>query len=465
MWRNEKESLCFYNGIESNEFEYLIALRTFDNKYPRVIDINTKLILYKNLVKVGDKFIDPISDEEIIRLGLYKVEIRKNYIKDFLAAYDKLCVIVFDHRRFFNKREDTKYKYDDIKGKNYFLNLSINRLKSQSNYDSYSSIIGKVLVLPYEKPRHYDYKYFSNKKEYEEFIIEYDDGDEEIKYICDEKELANYFGANPNCTNFLTEVYFDKSVLDKYKSNPKKHSISDSDISENDSWNIPFCINEQEKVIAWLGDLGRLPNSEQKYWKAFNIRPRGKIEKRFHDRQIIGRFTDYSRIESKLIPTMDILNELIDKKFGEILFKELSEDEKEIYNTFIIPTNRSITEYQAFLMKLSKIVAESINTNLIKKIMQKNLSPDISSINQLGEFLEFTKIDINREICESIKLAYNCRNKLSGHTASKKAYNKLWKRDKDFDFNSIEDSKLLLERIINSIKNVLVKNGIMLNNI
>lgn len=452
-------SLYFNDGETYENFEYLIALRSFE-KYGEEVEINPKLIWYYNLVKINNKYINPINDDVIIKVSKYKIQVRREYLKDFLCAYDKVCVIVFDHRRFFNTEKNVN-KFENISEKNLFITLSVSNDRGfNSKYNSFSSIIGKVIITPFKKPHHPDYKKYAEEDTFESFIIAYDEEeDENIEYTCDEHKLANYFGANPQAPHFLTPIYFDIKILDKYKNDPRNYTISDENIMYLSEWNIPFSINEENKVVVWLGDLGRLPYSEQKYWKVFNQKPRGNIEKNFFDRQVKGIWTDASRIDSKLIPTINRFNSLIYSKFGDVIFLPLSDTDKEIYNTFMIPTNISMPEYQSFLLKLSKIVAESINVKLIKKVMsEKYNSKDGGSVSQLGIFLKYVGIDKEGLICKSIKKAYNSRNKLAGHTASASEYNKVWGRDKDFKFNSIEDAKNLVENIVGSIEYSIMEN-------
>ena len=74
--------------------------------------------------------------------------------------------------------------------------------------------------------------------------------------------------------------------------------------------------------------------------------------------------------------------------------------------TFMIPTNYSIPEYQSFLMKLSKLTAESINVKLIKKAMGDEYEKEAKgngSIFQLGVFLKYAKIDDNEKPSSSAR--------------------------------------------------------------
>ena len=125
--------------------------------------------------------------------------------------------------------------------------------------------------------------------------------------------------------------------------------------------------------------------------------------------------------------------------------------------------------------KLILFAREEKTYNYMKKNFDKNevyLTPDIvfylknkvpinnydgskGSIAQLDDFMKYIELD-NEGIVYSSKKAYDSRNKLAGHRASMKEYNKTWKRDANFEVNTIEDAKLLLEEIVTSLCVVFV---------
>ena len=47
--------------------------------------------------------------------------VQREYLKDFLCAYQKVCVIACDHRRWFNSSNDVREQNSNIKGKNVLL--------------------------------------------------------------------------------------------------------------------------------------------------------------------------------------------------------------------------------------------------------------------------------------------------------------------------------------------------------
>lgn len=459
-YSNNCERIYFVIGDRKDNIEYLVACRTFNRKYDKVVEINPKLIWYYNLVKVGNKYIDPLTDEPKIKKEDNKILVLKTYLKDFLNAHNKCCIICFDHKRFFRTDSQLTYESKSIKRENANFIIVRNSYK-YNDYNGMSSILGKVIIKPYTKPKHRDYLYFTEKKKYEKFIIDVDEetGDE-IEYTCNENELANYFGVNPEAPHFLTPVYFEKKVLDKYTNDPSNYKVGDGILVFLDEWSLPFTINEDNKVVVWLGDLGRIPYNEQKHWKIYNIKPQGGMEKKFFQRQMMAQFTDSITPEKKLFELIDELNNIIIEKFGDKIFNDLSEADSQIKTAFSIPTNNSTTMYQTYLMHLCKITVESINTKLIQRIIPKEKLLDENS-NLLGSRMQlkifFDELGVKgaEKLDNILRIIYNSRNKLAGHKGSIQEYNKVWKRDKNYKPNFISDSKILLTTLNNSLNDII----------
>lgn len=449
----------FIAGDRKEHFEYLVAYRTFNKKYPSTVEINPKLIWYNNLAKVDNRYVDPDTDDTIIKVEKNRILVQKKYLRDFLSAHKKCCIICFDHRRFFNET-GLGYKTQEHKGE--FYNFTIVTNKYQYNhYNAMSSILGKTIIKPYDNPLHEDFRYFVDEKKYESFIIgENENTGEAISFTCEEDKLANYFGKNPESPHFLTPVYFSNKVLDKYRQDPSNYTVDDGLITNLDKWSIPFTINGDDKVVVWLGDLGRIPFKEQLHWKVYNHSPQGGIEKKFFQRQMLAQFTDSITPENKLFELINEINTKMTEKTGEKIFNELSGADEQIRSAFAIPTNNSVTQYQTYLMQLCKITVENINTRLIKDSLSKEDLVDsdgnlFGSRMQLKLYLEKVGIKGSGKLDNVLKTIYNSRNKLAGHKGSIAEYNKVWKRDKNYNPDFISDSKILLATLNNALNDIV----------
>ncbi len=453
LYNGSDEKIVFESGDKYDKYEYLIAYRTFDADYEKEIEINPKLIWYNNLVKVSDGYIEPFSKDYKIKVSENKIEVMRDYLRDFLSAYNKVCIVGFDNRRFFKQDKGINKNYITNKNNNFVYCISVDK-DTFSNYNYFSSILGKIIVNPFKEPQHTDYKYFYPDEKYEEFIIAVDQSTgKEIYYTCNENKLSNFFGANKGAPNFLTPVYFDKQVLDKYTNNPAEYFIEDDHIGYLNQWSIPYNINSNDKVSVWLGDLGRIPNKEQMYWKSFNINPYGGMNEKFLQRQLGAKFTDTIRDEKRLIVMIEKINGIFYKKYNDKLFKDLNEADLQIKNAFSIPTNNSTTSYQTFLMQICKLTVERINTKLIKQVVNNESllkgqdGNNLGSRLQLKIMLDNLEFNSSNQLDEILKKVYNSRNKLAGHTGSFKEYNKVWKRDEAYRIDFISDSKDIVKEL------------------
>lgn len=455
-----EDEIFFVPGNESGDFEYLVAYRSFNRKYAVQVEINPKLIWYNNLVKIGDNYIDPNNDEVIIKTSENKIEVLTKYLKDFLCAYNKICVITFDHRRFALIDKKVSSAQRTFSNNTSFLLYSINSY-DYSDYNVLASIIGKSIIKPYKECHHKSLQYLIGDKEFSEFIYGIDtETGNLMKYTCDESKLANYFGANPEAPYFLTPIFFNKSVLNKYKTDTANYVISDGYIRYLDEWNLPFTINEEDKVVVWLGDLGRIPFDEQKHWSTENIPPKGAIEENFWKQQMESVFVDKILPEKWLFTLIGKLNEKFNDKYGAIIFNPLSEADNSIYSAFVTPIVNTVDEYKEYLIQFCKITCESINKKTVQKFVQEEKLKDaqgqaLGSIGQLDVLFKELGITTGDNLINSLKLLYNSRNKLSGHTASLKAYNKLWKREENYSPNWIMDSKILLNSVNDSLNELI----------
>lgn len=454
--------IVFFSGISQNnfdiEFEYMVAIRYFKGDYSPEVEINPELIWYGNLLPTDKGYIDEETKEIKLIKQNNEIKIKRDYLKDYLAAKKKVCVIAFDNRRFLNGIKDISLRHFSEHKENFSYYLNIDK-DDFDEYEYYSSIIGKVLIEPYVNPLHDHYRYFFPEKEqYHEFIIGINkQNGEAIFNTCNEDKLSNFFGANIGEPHFLTPVFFSKDVLDRYTNNPDQYNVEDDHITYLNIWSIPFTVNKDDSVSVWLGDLGRIPYKEQKYWSVFNIKPKGKVNKKFIDRQLKNVWNDSIRIEKRTFELIYRINEDTRNKYGEQMFKDLLEGDKQLESAFILPSNNSIPPYQNFLIQLNKLTIERINVALINKYLEPEelINSDgkrFGSRILLSKFIEKMGFSNGIQFNNILKLISDCRNKLAGHSASIPQYNKLWQRSEDKKISIKEDAEFLLNELNSNLE-------------
>jgi hypothetical protein len=117
-------------------------------------------------------------------------------------------------------------------------------------------LCGKYLIPPFSKKKSGLWGFASDKpEEYVDFIIEVNEGGDDVLHTPNPETLENSFGKNPRSPNYLTPVFFSRDVLDKYYNQPSKYAVEDGYLRCGDLWGIRIDNHHDDKVIAWLGDL------------------------------------------------------------------------------------------------------------------------------------------------------------------------------------------------------------------
>lgn len=114
----------------------------------------------------------------------------------------------------------------------------------------------------------------SRPQHYVEFIFRLT-GDQVASFTCNPARLNDRSYSTADAPAYLTPVYFDKAVLDKYEALPRDYSISDSLLSCQTHWGLMIDAPASSRTVCvWLGDLGLdLPYEEQLHWRRFNVLP------------------------------------------------------------------------------------------------------------------------------------------------------------------------------------------------
>jgi hypothetical protein len=191
---------------------------------------------------------------------------------------------------------------------------------------------------------------------------------------------------------FLTPVYFNREVLLKYDSSPTYRlsfaSTTYGEMRQGDGFSIPFGVNKNGKVIMWLGDIARLPETEQYYLRSENVEPDHSIGSEFYDGQIEGKFTEHSR-EDALFQKRSVFLEECFKRFGI----KIAHLDKEVYDlaiSFNAPIVDTEKERRHIADTLNKIHLESFDNNALGQILNGFSidSKKLGSIKRLQRVME-----------------------------------------------------------------------------
>lgn len=193
-----------------------------------------------------------------------------------------------------------------------------------------------------------------------------------VPFIYDSDDYKYFPGLKrPHDKGFLTPVFFNKEVLLKYDSSPtyRLHFASTTygEIRRGDEFSMPFGINKNGKVVMWLGDVARLPDTEQYYLRSENIESDHSIGSEFYDGQIECKFTDHSK-EDRLFKMRSEFLERCFKKFGAKL-AHLDDEVLEMAINFNGPVVDTSKERHHVADILNKIYIESYDKKALASVL------------------------------------------------------------------------------------------------
>lgn len=206
-----------------------------------------------------------------------------------------------------------------------------------------------------EVKKWYDFKKLKSLWCNDKFIAE------KVKFIYDKDDFYFIPGLiRPWKKGFLTPVFFNIEVLLKYIHHPQYGLDIGADtfgyIYKNAEHYISFGINENNKVIMWLGDIINLNVEEQFYLRSENIPSDHSISSEFYEAEIEVKWAEASS-ERKLLKKRLEFNEQVRNNYNlavaqldtETLriaknIRKLLIDTNDAFKDLIIPLNELFVE-------------------------------------------------------------------------------------------------------------------------
>ncbi len=338
------------------------------------------------------KFNDDGHEEEVAVINGTTVKVKLHLLTDYLAVRQMDFVLFFEgNYRSKSTREELGVssardftEQGDLIRMDFFTSDYSYGDGSQSN-----SILRGKLILPC--PTDFVPDPFARKEEvYPEFIINYDQNGKPLRYSCDPETLANYFGKNPGAPHYVTPVHFRREVLQKYYDNPQDFSVEDGVIRRSGFWNMRLDNDHPDRVIAFLGDLGRdLPESERHHWLAHNIPPEGKMSETAHMRSFRGWFADPTSLDLVFKREYEQVNREWEAKKSWPIFLPPDPDDVHVIKTIRIPLSENPAEFDNFVLGMTKLLIDSLNEAELEKSI--TVEKGDRGITKLNKFLNAQK--------------------------------------------------------------------------
>jgi hypothetical protein len=400
-----RKKFGYYRFGTGSGVEPLIIVREYYNEWPTSLEVSQEFRLYSNLyldpkASVGGRQIysryTPNGDvEEVIRITGLDAEIRLSALLPFLAAKQMHLGLFFDAiaenaatlEELGIQRETISEKKGDL-----FYVVEFGEGGISSSRQSFSRLIGKTLI---RCPKRVSVAPWSGRKKenYCDFIIGDDGRGNPIMHTCDPEKLANNFGKNPQARHYLTPVHFRRNVLQKYYDNPQRFTVSDADIRCGVLWSMRIDNDHTDRVVAWLGDLGRdLSEEERLHWKHYNILPEGlPISRTAYMRNIRGMFADPQMPDLTFKHEYPRFKERWKKQFSWELFLPLRDEDKHVFNILRIPLSDNIAEFDDQVLALAKLLVDSLNEKELATRSSERSKPNEKGIGKFERWLQEQK--------------------------------------------------------------------------
>lgn len=176
----------------------------------------------------------------------------------------------------------------------------------------------------------------------------------------------------PFDTGFLTPVFFNMDVLNKYSQNPQYRfdlfSSTYGSIEKGAEWSIRFGVNKKKKVIMWLGDIATLPQNEIYYLLSENVDSDHDIHSEFYDAQIDVKWSAPS-IEMRTFRLRKEISDLVLKIYG-VPFNMLEGEVSNVIENLGKPIFWEDKHVSPVVEALNRIFVESINVKELKAVIR-----------------------------------------------------------------------------------------------
>lgn len=349
------------NGIEP-----LVIEREFYGMRDDYREISEEFRLFHRLYydRKLDQYIkidDDGNEHLVAAVEPNRIQIRLKEIRQFLAIKEMYLSIQFDcreHSKHSLKELELQEGGGDQREGLLCWGHHYGDFGGHSRHQAFSRLLGVRLVDPLPKSKSGLWGFAEEPKEKQvEFIIDIDENGDEI-------------AAHPDDVNYLTPVHFRKQVLDKYYQQPSKYSVEDAILRCGNLWSMYIDNHHNDKVCAWLGDLGRdLSYVEQLHWRSHNIPPQGSMSETYFKRQILAEPTDSNRPEHLFKQRYCNLKKVCDKYLGWQLLLPLDANDEHHFQGIRVPATDEQRDFDELVLGLTKVLIDSLNEKNLNKLI------------------------------------------------------------------------------------------------
>jgi hypothetical protein len=416
------EEQAEYQTVGAGGVVPVVFYRTFTVGFPDVVELAEDFRLFWDLYyerrEDGSRWLaaDDAGDTVIVaERSPARLRIRKSFLRRYQAARQLHLSIQFNIIRKGGEELRATAEANAVEAEEGMTRIAYGGARAIADDGKYfTRCLGKHLIPPPPVEQCGVWP-FEPARSYTSFLVGTDDDGNAIEYTCDPAALSDYFGANPGAPHFLMPVFFTRAVLDKYYADPDRYRVTDGYLSADAMWGLPIDNDLDEHLAVFLGDLGRLPDREQAYWKSFNVAPESGLSGTAILRSFLGQFADADRIEYRFSRAYTTVNEAWTRRFGWPLFKDLHPGDAHLAHSLHVPTNPGFAAFDAQLIGLAKLVVDCLNGEELGKNTTAKTAGD-KGIAKLERFVDEQGLGASgNSLCATLRQVQGARSRSSAH--------------------------------------------------
>ena len=250
-------------------------------------------------------------------------------------------------------------------------------------------------------------------RRYEAFLV---DGLGEVS--CNRRCLRNLYQTTSTKPCEMSPVFFGPRVLDKYKSDPDKYTLTPRQIFCRGTILLQtYHINKANQVVTYLYYLGLLSHEEQIYWKSFNQLPKAGISEE-------AFCTDFMGMRFEGPDALRDLRHLVEKRLIHVeWYRPVGSD---LLDQLSLPISGSKKQWGDTIGLLCKIVNERLDSSVFRRATDTQRSKTDQrkwgSLRWMEEALFTVEGDRGRarEVTKPFRDLQELRNKLYAHDSGSK---------------------------------------------
>lgn len=235
----------------------------------------------------------------------------------------------------------------------------------------------------------------------------------------------------------LTPAFFSPEVLLRYQQIPSRYEVSEGSIRCNKAgWILQSCyLSSANEVYCYLCDLALLPESEQDYWKAFNLQiPIGSECETAVSRDFFAEFAEEMSGLSRLRRALNSLEVVqLDNADPIPIWQPKEGSLDEMISKVHPPLIDDFEVYRSFIGALARASTEGLDGEAIKKWASSigaSQDPQARSLGTLKACLRhLSTTDIAQKVHQPLHKLHREKSAISSHGGKRSVANRSYIQD------------------------------------